>query len=283
MNNSVFDPSVDPLFDDWLVQDALGSPSPLSSPCIKQEESPVVSYSTTTPSSPNDTSTEPFILSYPSPGLSSTSSSPISSSSSTGVASPEQQIQDLFGGLANNPLTAALAALMSAAASQPLQMKQAPPTKRPTVKQQERTPASTVVEIPSGSSTPIAITPITSPSISSLTTKAVTTTTIKSTSTKRKRDASNEMSMSPQDEAAIKRQKNTDAARRSRLKKVLKMETLEKRVSDLEKINSNLILRVAVLDSEKTGLKSKESSYEERIKMLECQLAQAHKALAKRA
>ncbi|KAI7850344.1 hypothetical protein BDC45DRAFT_425576, partial [Circinella umbellata] len=103
--------------------------------------------------------------------------------------------------------------------------------------------------------------------------------TTQSTSTKRKRDASNETPLSPQDEAAIKRQKNTDAARRSRLKKVLKMETLEKRVSDLEKINSNLILRVAVLDSEKTGLKSKESSYEERIKMLECQLAQAHKAL----
>ena len=281
MNNSVFDPSVDPLFDDWLVQDALGSPSPSSSPCIKQEEAPVAPYSTT--SSPTYASIEPLTLSYPSPGLSSTSSSPISSSSSTGVASPEQQIQDLFGGLANNPLTAALAALMSAAASQPPQMKQVPPTKRSAVREQERTPTSSVIQPASGpSSTPSAITPITSPSISSLTTKA-TTTTSKGTSTKRKRDTSNETPLSPQDEAAIKRQKNTDAARRSRLKKVHKMETLEKRVSDLEKVNSNLILRVAVLDSEKAGLKSKESSYEERIKMLECQLAQAHKALAKRA
>ncbi|KAI9499702.1 hypothetical protein BDB00DRAFT_745293, partial [Zychaea mexicana] len=97
-------------------------------------------------------------------------------------------------------------------------------------------------------------------------------------SNKRKRESS-DPPLSPQDEAAIKRQKNTDAARRSRLKKVLKMEAMESRVSELEKVNSSLILRVAVLDSEKTGLRSKESSYEERIKMLESQLAQAHKAL----
>ncbi|KAG0173709.1 hypothetical protein DFQ28_008302 [Apophysomyces sp. BC1034] len=86
----------------------------------------------------------------------------------------------------------------------------------------------------------------------------------------------------PMDEAAIKRQKNTDAARRSRLKKVMKMEGLEKRVSDLEKTNANLLLRVAVLDSEKSNLKAKESSYENRIQVLEAQLAEAHKALASR-
>ncbi|KAI9263432.1 hypothetical protein BDA99DRAFT_438439 [Phascolomyces articulosus] len=119
---------------------------------------------------------------------------------------------------------------------------------------------------------------MTSPVLSSFGDKATPT----KASTKRKRDTTHDGSPSPQDEAAIKRQKNTDAARRSRLKKVLKMEALEKRVSDLEKVNSNLILRVAVLDSEKAGLQSKESSYEDRIKMLESQLAQAHKALANR-
>lgn len=86
----------------------------------------------------------------------------------------------------------------------------------------------------------------------------------------------------PSDDAAVKRQKNTDAARRSRLRKVQKMETLEIRVSELEKINAGLLMRVAVLDSEKTNLKAKEQSYENRIKVLEDQLAEAHKALSSR-
>ncbi|KAG1467353.1 hypothetical protein G6F56_004461 [Rhizopus delemar] len=84
------------------------------------------------------------------------------------------------------------------------------------------------------------------------------------------------------DEAALKRQKNTDAARRSRLRKVQKMDCLESKVSDLEKLNASLLMRVAVLDSEKTNLKAKESSYEDRIKVLESQLAEAHKALSSR-
>ncbi|CEP18093.1 hypothetical protein [Parasitella parasitica] len=95
----------------------------------------------------------------------------------------------------------------------------------------------------------------------------------------RKRAADN---VDPADDAAVKRQKNTDAARRSRLRKVQKMETLETRVSELEKINAGLLMRVAVLDSEKTNLKAKESSYEDRIKVLEAQLAEAHKALSSR-
>ncbi|KAI8342343.1 hypothetical protein BC941DRAFT_412503 [Chlamydoabsidia padenii] len=84
------------------------------------------------------------------------------------------------------------------------------------------------------------------------------------------------------DEVTLKRQKNTDAARRSRLKKVMKMEALEKRVQELERMNAQLLLRVAVLDSEKTHLKTKESTHEARIKSLESQLADAHKALSSR-
>ncbi|KAI9255308.1 hypothetical protein BY458DRAFT_520407 [Sporodiniella umbellata] len=86
----------------------------------------------------------------------------------------------------------------------------------------------------------------------------------------------------PIDEAALKRQKNTDAARRSRLRKVQKMDCLEQKVADLEKLNASLLMRVAVLDSEKTNLKAKEASYENRIKVLESQLAEAHKALSSR-
>lgn len=81
------------------------------------------------------------------------------------------------------------------------------------------------------------------------------------------------------DEMAMKRQKNTDAARRSRLKKILKMENLEKQVKDLECENSRLTTRVAVLESEKGALASKEKSLEERIRVLETQLSEAHRAL----
>ncbi|KAG2227084.1 hypothetical protein INT45_003814 [Circinella minor] len=97
---------------------------------------------------------------------------------------------------------------------------------------------------------------------------------------KRKSDETSEYTHSPVDEAAIKRQKNTDAARRSRLRKAMKMDSLEKRVSELEKTNTTLLLRAAVLESEKSSLLAKETSYEQRIKTLEAQLAQAHHSLA---
>ncbi|KAG2201840.1 hypothetical protein INT47_004397 [Mucor saturninus] len=84
-----------------------------------------------------------------------------------------------------------------------------------------------------------------------------------------------------QDEIALKRQKNTDAARRSRLKKLVKMEHLEERVADLEADNHRLNTRIAVLESEKAGLESKDISMEDRIRVLEAQLAEAHKALTK--
>jgi hypothetical protein len=84
-----------------------------------------------------------------------------------------------------------------------------------------------------------------------------------------------------QDDITLKRQKNTDAARRSRLKKLVKMEQLESRVSDLESDNHRLTTRIAVLESEKSGLESKDVSLEERIRVLEAQLAEAHKALTK--
>lgn len=83
----------------------------------------------------------------------------------------------------------------------------------------------------------------------------------------------------PTDEVAFKRAKNTDAARRSRMKKLLKMEGLERRVADLEAENSKLVLKVAVLESEKTGGDAREQEYERRIKRLEDQLREAHKAV----
>ncbi|KAI9017897.1 hypothetical protein CLU79DRAFT_762176 [Phycomyces nitens] len=81
------------------------------------------------------------------------------------------------------------------------------------------------------------------------------------------------------DDIAVKRQKNTDAARRSRLKKLKRMECLEERVSELETDNTRLTTRIAVLESEKSGLESKDRGLEERVRILEQQLAEAHRAL----
>ncbi|KAJ2262530.1 hypothetical protein GGI01_001452 [Coemansia sp. RSA 376] len=53
------------------------------------------------------------------------------------------------------------------------------------------------------------------------------------------------------DAAALKRKKNTDAARRSRMRKILRIETLEGRVSELETENARLAQLVASLEAEK--------------------------------
>lgn len=153
------------------------------------------------------------------------------------------------------------------------------------------TPAATPLQVPAtqmtnlfadiGESLPAALAALAA--VASPVSPAVTSASTPTFSTKtKKRPAPSSTEEDPSDDAAVKRQKNTDAARRSRLRKVQKMETLETRVGDLEKMNAGLLMRVAVLDSEKTNLKAKESSYEARIKVLEEQLAEAHKALATR-
>ncbi|CAO3691078.1 unnamed protein product [Rhizopus stolonifer] len=85
------------------------------------------------------------------------------------------------------------------------------------------------------------------------------------------------------DEKLIKRQRNTDAARKSRLKKSLKMQMLEERVNELKSENHNLSIRIAVLESQKSHLESKDHSLEERIRALENKLTEAHQALTRTA
>ncbi|KAI8341697.1 hypothetical protein BC941DRAFT_449081 [Chlamydoabsidia padenii] len=80
-------------------------------------------------------------------------------------------------------------------------------------------------------------------------------------------------------ELALKRQKNTDAARRSRQKKLHKMETLAGRVSDLESIHHKLMSRVVSLESDKSALLQKETDYLSRIQQLEADLALAQQKL----
>ncbi|KAI8087777.1 uncharacterized protein B0P05DRAFT_532268 [Gilbertella persicaria] len=79
----------------------------------------------------------------------------------------------------------------------------------------------------------------------------------------------------------IKRQRNTDAARRSRMRKVLKMESLEKRVEVLRNDNERLRVKVAVLGSEVNHAAEKEKHNIQRVLELEAQLANAHQQLVK--
>jgi len=78
-------------------------------------------------------------------------------------------------------------------------------------------------------------------------------------------------------ELALKRQKNTEAARRSRMRKVLKMENLENHVKRLEADNKNLSIRLAMLESNRIEWETKEKKLLDKIKILEEQLAEARK------
>ncbi|KAF9124706.1 hypothetical protein BGW39_007955 [Mortierella sp. 14UC] len=91
--------------------------------------------------------------------------------------------------------------------------------------------------------------------------------------------------VSPNDESEeviAKRAKNTDAARRSRLKKLVKLEGLEVKVSELEADKTRLTMRVAVLETEKTSHLVREAEQNARIAQLEAKLAEAHAALTAR-
>jgi len=121
---------------------------------------------------------------------------------------------------------------------------------------------------------------ISSNTVSSASTSPLTT----SLRTRSRKRSSNEVDKDPQimaDELAMKRAKNTDAARRSRLRKVKKMESLEKEVTLLKNENIELQTRIAVLESEKKGLEDKNAEKDARVKMMEQRLTEAHDRLVK--
>ncbi|KAG2234424.1 hypothetical protein BDF21DRAFT_411455 [Thamnidium elegans] len=76
-----------------------------------------------------------------------------------------------------------------------------------------------------------------------------------------------------------KRQRNTDAARRSRLRKANKMETLEHKVDVLQKDNNRLRVKVAVLENDICHATEKDQRNRLRVLELEAQLALAHRQL----
>ncbi|RUS14223.1 hypothetical protein BC937DRAFT_94160 [Endogone sp. FLAS-F59071] len=71
---------------------------------------------------------------------------------------------------------------------------------------------------------------------------------------------------------AEKRQKNTDAARRSRMKKFVKICALQEQVNELEAQNAQLSHQLAVVDADKTSLQMREMQYLNRIAQMEAQM-----------
>ncbi|KAI8971120.1 hypothetical protein BDB01DRAFT_812413 [Pilobolus umbonatus] len=96
---------------------------------------------------------------------------------------------------------------------------------------------------------------------------------------KRKNSVDYDSHISSDDYLVAKRQRNTDAARRSRLKKTLKMESLERRVEQLKSKNNHLRVKIAVLETERSGITESEKRNRYRVLELEAQLAEAHKQL----
>jgi hypothetical protein len=97
------------------------------------------------------------------------------------------------------------------------------------------------------------------------------------TSRQRKRTSSD--SDEELDEAALKRKRNTEAARRSRQRKLQRMETFETRVKELEAENAGLTVRVAVLENEKNIWVEKELEMLERIRLLESRLRESNQTM----
>ncbi|KAK3838168.1 MAG: hypothetical protein J3R72DRAFT_423376 [Linnemannia gamsii] len=81
--------------------------------------------------------------------------------------------------------------------------------------------------------------------------------------------------LSEMDETALKRAKNTDAARRSRYKKLIKMESLEQRVAELEVENSMFESKLNEVELERSLLADKDHLQQARIQELEVLLAAA--------
>jgi hypothetical protein len=150
------------------------------------------------------------------------------------------------------------------------------------------------VTIPADVSSPLTAQSVTFPgssisSSSSILSPALSSTpstpSINGLNTRNRKRSSCDVDKDPQvvaDELALKRAKNTDAARRSRLRRVMKMESLERQVAELKTENNDLQTRIAVLESEKKGLEDKNAEKDARVKMLEQQLAEAHERLIQR-
>ncbi|KAG0007762.1 hypothetical protein BGZ80_004262 [Entomortierella chlamydospora] len=85
--------------------------------------------------------------------------------------------------------------------------------------------------------------------------------------------------LSEMDEVSLKRAKNTDAARRSRYKKMVRMEGLEQRVAELEVENSMFESKLNEVELERSLLADKDQMQQARIQELEAMLASIRERL----
>ncbi|KAJ3232199.1 hypothetical protein HDU81_003247 [Chytriomyces hyalinus] len=83
------------------------------------------------------------------------------------------------------------------------------------------------------------------------------------------------------DPSERKRRRNTEAARRSRLKKMQKIETLDASVMILQRDRKDLEVKVAVLENEKLTLLARQKDLMDRVSTLEQHLHEAHQAMLK--
>lgn len=104
--------------------------------------------------------------------------------------------------------------------------------------------------------------------------KVVTQKNTKKATKKRK-----EVEENVDDALYVKRQRNNEAARRSRERKVRRLEELEAQVHSLETEKSDLMIRLAVLDNERSSWMSRERELAHRVLALESQLGESHRAL----
>ncbi|KAG2173432.1 hypothetical protein INT44_008784 [Umbelopsis vinacea] len=117
-----------------------------------------------------------------------------------------------------------------------------------------------------GSTMPVQQTDMLSESSSSVSSR-------KTTKQRSKRDGSSTKDI------VTKRQRNTDAARRSRLRKALKLQSLENEVSELKAENITLAGQVSSLEARQAEFASREQTLKTRIQELESQLQGAQARL----
>lgn len=97
-----------------------------------------------------------------------------------------------------------------------------------------------------------------------------------SSRTSRRRSHSDSVHNSGDDtHVQLKRLRNTEAARRSRMRRAVRTSELETRIEDLSAENHRLILRVANLEKERVANESKKFADAQTIRKLEGQLAEA--------
>ncbi|KAI8921599.1 hypothetical protein BC831DRAFT_476469 [Entophlyctis helioformis] len=78
---------------------------------------------------------------------------------------------------------------------------------------------------------------------------------------------------------AVKRARNNEAARRSRERKMRRLEELEVQVTALDAEKADLLVRLAVVENERTSWMNRERELVHRVLALESQLGESHRAL----